>query len=162
MSAQQDEHNEETNELLMPKPGYRFVMKDGMDDPAYPTPMPSKFAPAWRQAALPSGEPYVVTKGRYFCDALDKAIISKDHSYGCWAPVAERINTAFREVYGNEGTKTPLSRMPECQGAFVTAATAYVNQWLKQTGQNTVEKRRFYRAKIQDLTWVRIGDLKCS
>lgn len=157
-----DDHHEE---ITTPAPGgfksgYNCVSGHGLiDDPKHNPPAPLPFAPAWRdQPAEPSA--VVVTNGRYFSDALDSANIGLGHDYYHWGSVGECMIHAYRAVYGPDGTKTPVARMPECQTAFIAVAKAHINQWLDNTRQHTAENRQRYRGLIQDLTWVRKGDLK--
>lgn len=142
------------------KPGYEDVKTPGkMDSPSYNPPAPLPFAPAWREN-VDKTAPHVVTDNKYFDSALDDLNINAHHSYYNWRPVAEALRQAFVDVYGKNGTKTPVAKMPECQEAFIAVARAAVADFLEKTDQHTVEKRMFYRGMIQELTWARKGTLK--
>lgn len=156
-----DHHEEETAPASFAfKPGYNFVACRGLiDDPRYNPPAPPPFKPAWRQHPV-QGESIVVTNSKYFSDALDSANIHLGHDYNNWARVGECLIQAFHDVYGPNGTKTPAAQMPECQAAFIAVAKSNINQWLDNTRQHSFENRQLYRGLIQNLTWVRKGDLK--
>lgn len=152
-------HHEHTHDTAI-KPGYEFVKGPGkIDDPVNPPPHPGNFNPAWRNN-VDTSSPHVVTNNKYFLSALDDANISARHPYENWAPVADSLRFAFLNVYGPNGTKTPVNKMSECQAAFIAVAKSTVTTFLDLSGQHTREKREFYRNMIENLTWVRTGDLK--
>lgn len=139
--------------------GYAAVMRNGdIDNPKHNLPAPLPFDPAWRKQPT-DGESVIVTNNRYFSDALDNANINLGHEYNRWASVGDCLMHAYLSVYGPNGTKTPLSHMPECQAAFIAVAKASLNDWMDRTDQHTTENRQLYRGLIQQLTWTRVGDL---
>lgn len=157
-----DDHHEEITTHVHTgfKSGYNFIMRQGwIDNPKNNPPAPLPFEPAWREQPM-DDQPVIVTHCKYFSDALDHANINLGHDYKNWSSVGECLIHAFHAVYGPNGTKTPVARMPECQAAFIAVARSNVNQWLDNTRQHSFENRQLYRGMIQNLTWVRKGDLK--
>ena len=130
-----------------------------MDNPQNNPPAPLPFDPVWRHQPI-DDQSVIITNGKYFSDALDRANINLAHGYDHWGSVGECLTDAFRAVYGPNGTKTPVTRLPECQTAFIAVAKAHINQWLVNVGKHSVENRQLYRGMIQNLTWVRAGDLQ--
>lgn len=157
-------HSEVMHDALISKVGYSYVLKDGgIDDPLYARPPHTPFNTEWRKNLpkdLPGGEPVVVTNRKYFDSLLDDNNIRLNRDYYTWAPVTERLRQAFRDVYGNDGTHTPISRMKECQTAFVAAAGHSLREWMDQTNRHTIANRKMYRELTQIVTWARVGDLK--
>lgn len=142
------------------KQGLQCVLQDGgIDDPRHNPPAP--ITPlAWRNQPITDHEPVVVTNRKYFDSLLDDNNIKLNPDYYAWAPVSERLRKAFRDVYGKDGTITPLSRVTECQTAFIAVAGASLREWMDQTGRHNVANRKIYRELTQIVTWARIGDLK--
>lgn len=158
-----DHHHESDHIPPAQANGYEAVKKHGLiDDPRFHRPAPPPFNPSWRNEPVTGNETIIVTDGRHFSDTLDSLNMKLGHDYDCWAPVGERLTNAFRAVYGADGTQRPLSRTTECQTAFIAAAGASLREWMDQTQRHTVQNRILYRGLIQDLTWVRTGDMKPS
>lgn len=155
-----DHHHDSKHVPTETATGYDAVKKHGLiDDPRFSPAAPAPFNPEWRNKAA-GDENIIVTDGRHFSSTLDRLNIQLGHDYDCWAPVGERLVNAFRTVYGADGTHTPVSRMPECQTAFIAAAGASLREWMDQTQRHTVENRTLYRGLIQELAWVRKGSIK--
>ena len=157
------DHPEDEQKQHMPqmRTGYAAVMRDGgIDDPKFVRPPHTPYNTEWRKQPLPENEPIVVTNRKYFDSMLDDNNIRMNPDYYAWAPVSERLRQAFRDVYGEDGTKTPISRMPECQTAFIAAAGHSLREWMEKTNRHTIANRKIYRELTQIVTWARTGDLK--
>lgn len=157
-----DEHHQEHQDPVTPslKGGYNAVQRPGsLDDPQNRPPRPQNFYPAWRHN-VDETKPYIVTDDKYFQSALDDANIALGHPYENWGPIASSLRFSFLNIYGKNGTKTPADKMSECRSAFIAVAKSTVADYLDYSGQHTHENRARYRGLIQQLTWVRTGNLK--
>ena len=136
--------------------GLALVMKDGMDDPSYQR---SRLAAEPAPSLHPSSSGIRVNS-EYFNNALESRIMTAEHEYAVWTFMGNTLSRIFHEAYGPNKNVISTEAVKDARGVFLHNALHDVNEWLADTGKNTASNRRKYRGIIQDLSWVRIGNLK--